>query len=42
MFGPAVGELIERAVRGASTEEDRVVMTELAPDRSFAAKEKLG
>jgi sarcosine oxidase subunit beta len=42
MLGPALGELIERAVRGAPTVEDRVVMAELSPARSFAAKEKLG
>ncbi|MFO0759357.1 MAG: FAD-binding oxidoreductase [Byssovorax sp.] len=41
MLGPAVGELVARAARGASTEEDARVLAVLDPDRRFGGAEAL-
>ncbi|MFO0592356.1 MAG: FAD-binding oxidoreductase [Polyangiaceae bacterium] len=42
MLGPAVGELIARAVLGAGTDEDREVLAALSPERAMAgATERL-
>lgn len=41
MLGPAVGELVARAVQGASTDEDREILRALSPGRSFRGAEAL-
>ncbi len=41
MLGPAVGELVARAVLGASTPRDQEILHELSPTRSFAGGETL-
>ena len=41
MLGPAVGELVARAVRGATTPEDEEVLCALAPGRAFGGEERL-
>jgi sarcosine oxidase subunit beta len=42
MLGPGLGELIDRAVRRAGTDEDAKVLADLDPARPFAGHEKLG
>ena len=41
MLGPAVGELVARAVRGTTTPEDEAVLRALAPGRAFGGEERL-
>ncbi len=41
MLGPALGELLARAVLERLTEEDRQVLADLSPGRKFAAEEAL-
>jgi sarcosine oxidase subunit beta len=41
MLGPGVGELLERMVSNATTEQDAVTLKVLSPERVFAGMEKL-
>ena len=41
MLAPGVGELVARLVAGQTTETDRLILKEFAPDRSFEGEEAL-
>jgi glycine/D-amino acid oxidase-like deaminating enzyme len=41
MLGPGLGALIAREITGAATETDRMVLTDLRPDREFVGMEAL-
>jgi len=41
MLGPGLGELLNRVVRDALTDEDRTILQEFSPDRSFEGQAAL-
>ncbi|MCC7536809.1 MAG: FAD-binding oxidoreductase [Deltaproteobacteria bacterium] len=41
MLGPALGELVDRVLRDAATDDDRRVLEALSPYRTFASDERL-
>jgi sarcosine oxidase subunit beta len=41
MLGPGLGELLDRMVRQTVTEDDRAILDELSPDRSFEGQAAL-
>ena len=41
MLGPGLGALIARELSGLATETDRMVLTDLRPDREFVGMEAL-
>ena len=41
MIGPGLGEVLDRVVRGETTDDDRIVLDGLAPDRAFEGQAKL-
>jgi len=41
MLGPGLGEVLDRAVRDDLTEDDRTILDELSPDRTFEGQAAL-
>lgn len=41
MIGPGLGEVLDRVVRRETTDDDRIVLDGLAPDRAFEGQAKL-
>ena len=41
MLGPGVGATLSRLIRGVETDDDRMILRELAPDREFGGEEAL-